>query len=65
MFAPGVRSSAQGIQNLSSSDKESGIQCVEDRVQDCIEFPTYCGANYALFTLRWDIFLYFTELFRF
>ena len=30
----------QGIQTPSSSDKESGIQCVGARIQDCIGFPT-------------------------
>ena len=54
-FARGIRNAAQGIQIPSSSDKESGIQCVGTRIQDCIGFPPH-RANYAWFTLRWGIF---------
>ena len=38
----GIRNTAQGIRNLSSSDNESAIHGVESRIQDCLGFP-YIG----------------------
>ena len=42
-----------GIQNPSSTDKESEIQNLESRIQDCLGFPlTWGKRNYSNLTVQ-------------